>query len=128
MFCLTGLMIGAVTGYYIGVNWKPARHVHHIKSIACHHYYGIEVYTSYLHNISYYSFEYKYRYRVLLLLQGVLMIDDSEMPTIKKSNELLIQVKAASLNVIDTKICSGYSRIYRRLLNSGVSKHFPSAR
>lgn len=57
-----------------------------------------------------------------MLLQGVLMIDDSEMPTIKKSNELLIQVKAASLNVIDTKICSGYSRIYRRLLNSGVSK------
>jgi len=44
------------------------------------------------------------------------------MPMIKKSNELLIQVKAASLNVIDTKICSGYSRIYRRLLNSGVSK------
>lgn len=56
------------------------------------------------------------------------MIDDSEMPTIKKSNELLIQVKAASLNVIDTKICSGYSRIYRKLLNSGVSKHSPSAR
>jgi len=43
------------------------------------------------------------------------------MPTIKKSNELLIQVRAASLNVIDTKICYGYSRIYRRLLNS-VSK------
>lgn len=56
------------------------------------------------------------------MLQGVLMIDDCEMPTIKKSNELLIQVKATSLNVIDTKICSGYSRIYRRLLNSGVSK------
>jgi len=49
------------------------------------------------------------------------MIEDVEMPTIKKSNELLIQVKAASLNVIDTKICYGYSRIYRRLLNS-VSK------
>lgn len=50
------------------------------------------------------------------------MVEDSEMPTIKKSNELLIQVKAASLNVVDIKICSGYSRIYRRLLNSGVSK------
>ena len=49
------------------------------------------------------------------------MVDDIEMPTIKKSNDLLIQVKAASLNVIDTKICSGYSKIYRRLLNSGVS-------
>lgn len=51
------------------------------------------------------------------------MIEDVEMPTIKKSNELLIQVRAASLNVIDTKICYGYSRIYRRLLNS-VSKFF----
>ncbi|XP_012056215.1 PREDICTED: reticulon-4-interacting protein 1, mitochondrial-like [Atta cephalotes] len=61
----------------------------------------------------------------LLLLQGVLLIDDSEMPTIKKSNELLIQVKAASINVIDTKICSGYSRIYRRLLNSGKQKELP---
>lgn len=52
------------------------------------------------------------------------MVDDVEMPTIKKSNDLLIQVKAASLNVIDTKICSGYSKIYRRLLNSGVNINF----
>jgi hypothetical protein len=49
------------------------------------------------------------------------MIDDAEMPMIKKSNELLIQVKAASLSVTDIKICSGYSKIYRKLLNSGVS-------
>ncbi|KYN37296.1 Reticulon-4-interacting protein 1, mitochondrial [Trachymyrmex septentrionalis] len=99
IFCLTGLVIGTVTGYYVSVNWKPtSQHIHHIKTIACHHYYGIE---------------------------GVLLIDDSEMPTIKKSNELLIQVKAASLNVIDTKICSGYSRIYRRLLNSGKQKELP---
>ncbi|XP_011262065.1 reticulon-4-interacting protein 1, mitochondrial isoform X1 [Camponotus floridanus] len=99
MYCLTGIAIGTVIGYYIGVNWKPPSfHIHHIKAIACHHYYGIE---------------------------GVLMIDDVEMPTIKKSNDLLIQVKAASLNVIDTKICSGYSKIYRRLLNSGKQKQLP---
>ncbi|KYN06277.1 Reticulon-4-interacting protein 1, mitochondrial [Cyphomyrmex costatus] len=99
IFCLTGIVIGTVTGYYVGVNWKPtSQHIHHIKTIACHHYYGIE---------------------------GVLLIDDSEMPTIKRSNELLIQVKAASLNVVDTKICSGYSRIYRRLLNSGKQKELP---
>jgi len=57
----------------------------------------------------------------MIIVQGVLTIDDAEMPTIKKSNELLIQVKAASLSVTDTKICSGYSKIYRKLLNSGVS-------
>ncbi|XP_029175123.1 reticulon-4-interacting protein 1 homolog, mitochondrial-like isoform X2 [Nylanderia fulva] len=80
IYCLTGIAIGTVIGYYIGVHWKPSsHHIHH----------------------------------------GVLMVDDVEMPTIKKSNDLLIQVKAASLNVIDTKICSGYSRIYRKLLNSG---------
>lgn len=51
------------------------------------------------------------------------MIDDAEMPMIKKNNDLLIQVKAASVNVVDTKICSGYSKAYRRLLNSGVRKY-----
>lgn len=45
IYCLTGIAIGTVIGYYIGVNWKPSsRHMHHIKAIACHHYYGIEVY------------------------------------------------------------------------------------
>lgn len=53
MFCLTGLMIGTVTGYYISINWKPTpRYVHHIKAIACHHYYGIEVCMIYLIIIS----------------------------------------------------------------------------
>lgn len=49
------------------------------------------------------------------------MIDDAKMPAIEKSNQLLIQVKAASVNVVDTKICYGYSKIYRKLLNTGVS-------
>lgn len=50
------------------------------------------------------------------------MIDDAEMPMIERSNELLVQVKAASVNIVDTKICNGYSKIYRRLLNYGVCK------
>ncbi|KAH0944683.1 hypothetical protein HN011_000785 [Eciton burchellii] len=99
VFCVTGITIGTVIGYYIGANWRfNSYHTHHIKAIACHHYYGIE---------------------------GVLMIDDAEMPMIKKSNELLIQVKAASLSVTDIKICSGYSKIYRKLLNSGKQKELP---
>lgn len=52
------------------------------------------------------------------------MIDDAEMPMIQRSNELLIQVKAASVNIVDVKICEGYSRTYRRLLNSGVCISF----
>lgn len=49
------------------------------------------------------------------------MIEEAEMPTIKRSNELLIQVIAASLHDVDIKICTGYSKTYRKLLNSTVS-------
>ncbi|XP_015586866.1 reticulon-4-interacting protein 1 homolog, mitochondrial isoform X2 [Cephus cinctus] len=98
-FCITGLIIGSVAGYNIGLNWqRPSHHMHHMKAIICHHYIGIE---------------------------GVSTIDDAEMPTIQKSNELLIQVRAASVNVVDAKICWGYSKAYRRLLNSGRYKELP---
>jgi NADPH:quinone reductase-like Zn-dependent oxidoreductase len=49
------------------------------------------------------------------------MVKNAEIPRIKKSNELLIQVKAASINDVDVLICSGYSKAYRSLLNTGVS-------
>lgn len=98
-FCLAGLVVGTLLGYYIRITWEHVpRHMHHIKAIICHHYIGIE---------------------------GVSMIDDAEMPMIERSNELLVQVKAASVNVVDTKICNGYSKIYRRLLNYGKHKELP---
>ncbi|XP_003705322.1 NAD(P)H oxidoreductase RTN4IP1, mitochondrial isoform X1 [Megachile rotundata] len=98
-FCLAGIIVGALIGYYYGITWGyVSHHMHNIKAIICHHYIGIE---------------------------GVCMIDDAEMPMIQRSNELLIQVKAASVNVVDTKICYGYSKIYRKLLNSGKHKDLP---
>lgn len=48
-------------------------------------------------------------------------IDDAEMPAIQKPDDILIQVKSASVNVVDAKICSGYAKTYRQLLNSGVN-------
>lgn len=43
-FCLTGLVVGTLLGYYAGVNWgHVSHHMHHIKAIICHHYIGIEV-------------------------------------------------------------------------------------
>ncbi|XP_066591246.1 reticulon-4-interacting protein 1 homolog, mitochondrial-like isoform X2 [Prorops nasuta] len=93
-FGLIGISVGTLIGYCIGINWGyTTRHLQHMKAVICHRYIGIE---------------------------GASMIDDAEIPSIYRSNELLIQVRAASLNIIDTKICSGYSRMYRRLLNSGV--------
>ncbi|XP_076249817.1 NAD(P)H oxidoreductase RTN4IP1, mitochondrial [Calliopsis andreniformis] len=98
-FCLAGVTIGTLIGYYAGINWGHiSHHMHHMKAIICHSLIGIE---------------------------GVSMVEDVEMPMIQRSNELLIQVKAASLNVIDAKICEGYSKVYRRLLNSGRYKDLP---
>ncbi|XP_043276965.1 reticulon-4-interacting protein 1 homolog, mitochondrial-like [Venturia canescens] len=98
-FCIAGLGIGTLLGYNIGLHWrhKPSR-VQYMRAVMCHHYIGIE---------------------------GVSMVDDAEVPTIQRPNELLIQVKAASLNVVDAKISTGYSRVYRKLLNSGSQKELP---
>ncbi|KAK2579490.1 hypothetical protein KPH14_010803 [Odynerus spinipes] len=99
VFCIAGITIGTLIGYYIGKNWgRYAYHMHHIRAIICHHYIGIE---------------------------GVSLIDDAEMPMIQRSNDILIQVKAASVNIVDAKICHGYSKTYRRLLNSGRQKEIP---
>ena len=43
-FCLAGLIVGTLIGYYIGINWgHVSHHMHHIKAVICHHYIGIEV-------------------------------------------------------------------------------------
>lgn len=43
-FCVTGISIGILIGYYIGINWGyVSHHMHHMKAIVCHHYIGIEV-------------------------------------------------------------------------------------
>ncbi|XP_057327031.1 reticulon-4-interacting protein 1 homolog, mitochondrial-like [Microplitis mediator] len=98
-FCTIGLAIGIFIGYNVGLNWKQnVKRIHYMKAIICHHYMGIE---------------------------GVSLIDDAEVPSLQRSNELLIQVKAASVNVVDAKICSGYSKAYRRILNSGQQKELP---
>ncbi|XP_011506506.1 PREDICTED: uncharacterized protein LOC105368987 isoform X2 [Ceratosolen solmsi marchali] len=86
-----GLITGTIIGYSLALNWFTSHHLHHIKAIVCQYYFGI---------------------------QGALMIEDAEMPIIRKSNELLILVKAASIHEVDVKICSGYSKAYRRLLNT----------
>jgi hypothetical protein len=67
VFCVTGITIGTMIGYYIGANWRfNSYHTHHIKAIACHHYYGIEVcYAQYNFIIS----EYR-NFMIIILLSG----------------------------------------------------------
>jgi len=67
VFCVTGITIGTMIGYYIGANWRfHSYHTHHIKAIACHHYYGIEVcYAQYNFIIS----EYR-NFMIIILLSG----------------------------------------------------------
>lgn len=53
-------------------------------------------------------------------LQSVCVVEDAKAPSACGKNEVLINVKAASVQSIDAKICSGYGRTIRRLL----SKYF----
>ncbi|XP_014478782.1 PREDICTED: reticulon-4-interacting protein 1 homolog, mitochondrial-like [Dinoponera quadriceps] len=99
IFCITGVAVGTMVGYYMGVNTKlPYNSYTNVRAIACYRYDDLE---------------------------NVFIMEDREVPTIIKPKELLICVYAASVNVVDTKICSGYSKFYRRLLNSGKQKGLP---
>jgi NADPH:quinone reductase-like Zn-dependent oxidoreductase len=45
-----------------------------------------------------------------------MMIEDAPSPVIRMLDEVLIQVKAASVDLVDIKICSGYGRVLRKQL------------
>lgn len=46
-----------------------------------------------------------------------MMIEDAPVPVITMPDEVLVQVKAASVDLVDIKICSGYGRVLRKQLN-----------
>lgn len=45
-------------------------------------------------------------------------IDDGIVPALTKPQQILIQVKFASVDIIDLKICCGYGKSIRKLFNS----------
>lgn len=98
LYFLIGVLTGTIIGYTATLKRNPQRHMHSMKAVVCHNFLGV---------------------------RGVTLIEDAEMPTILRPNDLLIQVKAASLNEVDLLICSGYSKTYRRLLNSGRQRDLP---
>lgn len=46
-----------------------------------------------------------------------MMIEDVPAPVITMPDEVLVQVKAASVDLVDIKICSGYGRVLRKQLS-----------
>jgi NADPH:quinone reductase-like Zn-dependent oxidoreductase len=46
-----------------------------------------------------------------------MVIEDVPVPVITMLDEVLIQVKAASVDLVDIKICSGYGRVLRKQLS-----------
>ncbi|XP_047002996.1 reticulon-4-interacting protein 1 homolog, mitochondrial-like isoform X1 [Schistocerca americana] len=95
-------VVGGALGFTIGLSWRRTpQSSQRMKAIGCSYYGGID---------------------------AVQLLDDVPIPSVKKPDELLIQVKAASLDPVDILICSGYGRVLRRLLhryNSNVKQEFP---
>ncbi|KAL0277783.1 UNVERIFIED_CONTAM: hypothetical protein PYX00_004947 [Menopon gallinae] len=58
-------------------------------------------------------------------LDALACVDDAIMPSITRPQEILIQVKSASVDVVDIKISYGYGRALRRLLNSSAKDELP---
>ncbi|KAJ8681331.1 hypothetical protein QAD02_017118 [Eretmocerus hayati] len=100
IFFATGCITGSILGYVIVLNWCNTipNHLHQMKAIVCHQYIGSE---------------------------GISFIEHAEMPAILNPDELLIQVKAASINEVDLKICYGYGRFYRKLFNTKKYRDLP---
>lgn len=45
------------------------------------------------------------------------MVEDAIAPQHCEGNEVLVNVKAASVQIVDVQICNGYGRMLRRLLS-----------
>lgn len=54
---------------------------------------------------------------MLMLFQAIAFLEDINTPTVSSPDDVLIEVKAGSVDPIDIKICNGYARILRKQLN-----------
>ncbi|KAK9873825.1 hypothetical protein WA026_002183 [Henosepilachna vigintioctopunctata] len=83
---LVGGMVGIAIGLAIRKNDTLTRYMH---AIQCRYYLGPE---------------------------SVTVTVDAEAPHYFQDNEILVDVKAASVQIVDTYICNGYGRILRNIL------------
>jgi len=89
-FGFAGLFVGSGIGFLIGFNIKPsAIAVTHMKAISATSYNGIE---------------------------SITLLQDIVTPKITKPNQIMIMVKAASIDPMDILVATGYGSFIRKFL------------
>nr|CAD7420963.1 unnamed protein product [Timema poppensis] len=74
----------------LGLSWyRPPPPTQRMRAVVCTGYYGPD---------------------------SLATVDDLPVPTISSPDQILVQVKAASVDTVDSKICCGYGRVLRKQL------------
>ncbi|KAG5888342.1 hypothetical protein JTB14_014571 [Gonioctena quinquepunctata] len=96
-FACSGLMVGGLIGLSIGLTIRRKEAVlRYMKAIQCNNYLGV---------------------------WSVTVVEDAFAPYECSEYDVLVNIKAVSVQIIDTQICNGYGRTLRRILQ-GI--HSPS--
>nr|CAD7433851.1 unnamed protein product [Timema monikensis] len=85
-----GFLFGGLFGVMLGLSWyRPPPPMQRMRAVVCTGYYGPD---------------------------SLATVDDLPVPTISSPDQILVQVKAASVDTVDSKICCGYGRVLRKQL------------
>ncbi|XP_018563408.1 reticulon-4-interacting protein 1 homolog, mitochondrial-like [Anoplophora glabripennis] len=91
-FGCAGFILGGIIGLGVGLALRKKEPViRYMQTVQCNHYLGAE---------------------------SVTVVEDAIAPYECQENEVLINVKAGSVQGIDLQICSGYGRTLRKILNN----------
>ncbi|CAH0551046.1 unnamed protein product [Brassicogethes aeneus] len=89
-FCCAGFLAGGLVGIVVGLSLRKNESVvRYMQAIKCNHYLGADSAT---------------------------VVEDAIAPYECGENEVLVNVKAGSVQVIDAQVCLGYGRNLRRIL------------
>ncbi|KAK6622075.1 hypothetical protein RUM44_001882 [Polyplax serrata] len=94
-----GFVIGAVVGLFLGLSWNhstvPGQRM---KAVVCMAYDGLDALSC---------------------------VEDAVVPALTKPQQILIQVKSASVDITDIKISCGYGRFLRKYFNPSGRNELP---
>ncbi|CAG2058422.1 unnamed protein product [Timema podura] len=96
-----GFLFGSLFGVMLGLSWyRPPPPMQRMRAVVCTGYYGPD---------------------------SLATVEDMPVPTISSPDQILVQVKAASVDTVDSKICYGYGRVLRKQLykySYNAKRHF----